>query len=142
MSTVLNKEALLKKEELQIVKVELDKDECVYVRQMTGRERDHFEQALIKHTRDSKGKITGYEQSLDDFRAKLAVNTVCDEQGNLLLGPKDYPLLSQNMSAARLEKIVNEAQKLNAISEEDKEELIKNSDADPVGNSNSASVES
>ena len=138
---LLNREKLLSKEKLEIVKVDLGKDEFVYVRQMTGRERDHFEQSLLKQTRDSKGKLT-VEQSLEDFRAKLAVNTVCDADGNLLLKPTDYPMLSQSMSAARLEKIVNEGQKLNAITEEDKEELLKNSDAVPDGSSSSDSVES
>lgn len=141
MTKLLNREDLLKKEVLEIVKVDLGKDEYVYVRQMTGRERDHFEQSLIKRTRDSKGKVTGYEQALDDFRAKLSVNTICDEQGNLLLDQKDYPQLSQMMSAARLEKIVNEAQKLNAITEEDKEELVKNSGVGQADSSSSDSVE-
>ena len=45
------------------------------------------------------------------------------------------------MSAKRLEKIINVAQKLNAITEEDKEALVKNSEAVLDGNSNSDSVE-
>jgi len=137
---LLNREALLVKEKLEVVRVDLDKDEYVFVRQMTGHERDHWEQSLIKRTVGAKGKVS-YDQSLEDFRAKLVVNTICDEQGNLILKPGDYPVLSQNMSAARLEKIVNESQKLNAISEEDKEELVKNSVADEVGNSTSDSAE-
>ena len=140
MSNLLNKEALLKKEELEIKEVDLGKGEAVHVRQMTGRERDTFEQSLIKKTKNAAGHVTGFEQATDDFRAKLAVCTVCDEKGILLLKPVDYPLLSQNMSAARLERIVNVAQKLNAISEEDKEELVKNSVADQVGNSTSNSA--
>jgi hypothetical protein len=54
-----------------------------------------------------------------------------------LLEPKDFMALSNAMSAAKLEKIVNAAQKLNAITEADKEELVKNSDAVSDGNSNS-----
>ncbi len=138
---VLDRKQLLAKEELQIVKVDLGKDECVYVRQMTGRERDRFEQSLIREVTDTKGKVT-YEKALDDFRAKLAVLTICDEKGSNLLQPNDFPLLSQNMSAARLEKIVNEAQRLNAITEEDKEALVKNLEAAPSGDSSSDSVES
>lgn len=138
---LLNRESLLAKEVLQIEKVELSKDEYIYVRGMTGHERDHFEQSLLKRIKDAKGKIT-FEQSLDDFRAKLVVNTICDEQGNLILKPGDYPTLSMNMSAAKLEKIVNKSQELNAITEEDKEELLKNSEADQVGNSTLDSVES
>ena len=137
---LLNRESLLAKEKLDIVKVDLGNDEYVFVRAMTGHERDHWEQSLIKRTKDAKGK-TSYDQSLDDFRAKLVVNTICDEDGNLLLKPGDYPTLSNNMSAKKLEAIVNKSLELNDISEEDKEALVKNSDADQVGNSTSASVE-
>lgn len=133
----LNREALLEKEKLEIVKVDLGNDTFVFVRQMTGRDRDYFEQSLIKETKNKKGVVDGYEKSLEDFRAKLAVNSLCDEEGNLLLQLGDYAMLSKNMSAKRLEKIVNEAQKLNAISEEDKEALVKNSDAGQPGNSSS-----
>jgi len=142
MKNFLNRETLLKKEELEVKEVNLSDDESIFVRQMTGRERDTFEQSLIKKTYDKKGAVIGFEQATDDFRAKLAVCTVCDKKGILLLKPLDYPLLSQNMSAAKLEKIVNAAQKLNAISEEDKEELVKNSVVGPADNSTSDSVES
>lgn len=120
---LLDRKNLLEKENLEIVKVDLGKGDFVFVRQMTGRERDRFEQTLIKENKAADG---GYEKSLDDFRAKLAVVTMCNEQGELIMQAGDYPLLSQNMSAARLEKIVNTAQKLNKISEEDKENLVKN----------------
>lgn len=137
----LNRSALLQKEELEKVKVDLGKDEFVYVRQMTGRERDNFEQSLIKEKKDTKGNVVSYDRALGDFRAKLAVVTVCDEEGKALFLPDDYSLLSQNMSARRLEIIVNAAQKLNAISEEDKEALVKNSSAEQEDNSNSDSAE-
>ena len=141
MENLLSRESLLKKEDLIIKKVDLGKDEFVYVRQMTGHERDTFEQSLIKKIKDNKGIVTAFEQSTEDFRAKLAVCTVCDEKGVLLLKSTDYELLSQRMSAARLEKIINVAQKLNAISEEDKEELVKNFVAGPAGSSPSDSAE-
>jgi hypothetical protein len=136
---VLNRDSLLKKEDLEIVKVDLGKGDFVYVRQMTGRERDRFEQSLIKENKNAEG---GYEKSLDDFRAKLAVCTLCDAEGKALLQPGDVGTLSQNMSAARLEKIINTAQKINKISEEDKENLVKNSEVGQADNSSSASAES
>jgi hypothetical protein len=141
MGNLLSKENLLAKEKLEIVKVEFDNGDYVYVRQMTGHERDVFEQSLLKKNRDSKGMIVSYEQATEDFRAKLAVVTLCDEAGGAILEPKDYPVLSRNMSAKRLEKIINTAQKLNAITEEDKEAIVKNSVADQVGSSNSDYVE-
>lgn len=89
---------------------------------------------------DKKGQTIGYEQSLEDFRAKLAVNTTCDDKGALIFQSTDYATLSINMGAKRLEKIVNVAQRLNAITEADKEELVKNSVAGQAGNSSSGSV--
>lgn len=136
---LLDKKALLTKEVLDKVKVDLGKGDFVYVRQMTGRERDKFEQTLIKENKNAEG---GFEKALDDFRAKLAVCTICDADGNLLLTPADAPTLSQCMSAARLEKIVSQAQELNKISEEDREKIVKNSSGDQVASSPSDSVES
>ena len=139
---ILDRSKLLAKEELEKVEVQLSETEIVFVRQMTGRERDNWEQSLRKETRDKKGTVVGYDIALNDFRAKLAVCTVCDAEGKLLLSMSDYPLLSQNMSAFKLEKIINAAQKLNAISEEDKEALVKNLEADQDDNSSSGSANS
>jgi len=133
----LDRNALLAKEKLDVVKVDLGKGDFVFVRQMTGRERDRFEQSLIKENKSVEG---GYERSLEDFRAKLAVCTVCNEAGTLSLNANDFAMLSQNMSAARLEKIINVAQKINKISEEDKESLVKNSEVGPADNSTSVSA--
>ena len=139
---LLTREGLLAKEKLQIKKVDLGNGNYVFVRQMTGHERDNFEQSLVVEIKDKKGVTQGFDKSLEDFRAKLAVCTVCDEEGNTILQPKDYSQLSRNMSAAKLELIMNEAQALNRISAEDKEELVKNSEAALSGNSTSDSAES
>ena len=139
MENLLDRSKLLAKETLEIEKVELGEGDIVYVRQMTGRERDQFEASLLKKKTNAKGEST-YEQNTEDFRAKLAVLTLCDEKGNSLLQPGDYSVLSQNMSAKRLEKIIIAAQKLNAITEVDKENLTKNSEADQDDNSSSGSA--
>ena len=140
MGELLNSSKLLEREELQIQKVEFENGDFIFVRQMTGHERDTFENSLLKKNRDGKGNIVSIEQNTDDFRAKLAVVTICDDKGNLLLKPTDYPQLSKNMSAKRLEKIINVAQKINAITEEDKENIIKNSEVGQADNSSFDSV--
>lgn len=137
---LLNKDQLLKKDNLEIEKVSFDDGNYVFVRQMTGHERDGWEHTLLTKTRDKKGKIS-YEQNIEDFRAKLAVYTVCDDQGNLLLGKSDYKQLSENISAYKLEQIINVAQRLNKISDEDRENLINSSEQDQSDNSISDSVE-
>jgi len=136
MGNLLDKSKLLEREKLQVEKVEFENGDFVYVRQMTGHERDVFERSL--YVMDANNKPT---TKLEDFRAKLAVVTLCDETGKSLLEPRDFMALSNAMSASKLEKIVNAAQKLNAITEADKEELVKNSSAAPDGNSNSGFAE-
>lgn len=122
---LLNRKSLLKKEDLDIKKVNLNKEDFVFVRQMTGRERDSFEQSIMEIKQDGKGNQT-VRQNLKDFRAKLIVHTVCDEDGKNILETKDFETLSKNMSAATLEKLVNEAQKLNGMSQNDVDDLVKN----------------
>ena len=124
MGKLFNREKLLAKQKLEIVKVMLDDGDFIYVREMNGRDRDRWEASLLKKV--TKGKEVTMEQNLEDFRAKLVVATACDEKGALLLTPADITTLSQNMAARTLEKIMTEAQKINKITEEDKEELTKN----------------
>lgn len=135
--TILDRKALLSKEALTIEKVDLGREEFVFVRQMTGRERDTFEKSLLKEIKDEKGGVISVVSDTEDFRAKLAVVTLCDEKGLSLLSPEDYPKLSQNMSAFRLDKIVTAAQRLNAITDEAKEDIVKNSVPDQAANSSS-----
>jgi len=122
---MLDRDALLKKDELKVEKVELGAEDFVYVRQMTGRERDQFERTLVKEVKTAGGG-TKYVQSPEDFRAKLVVNVICDETGKNLLQPSDYKILSQNMSAAKLTKIADVAGEINKISQPDEEEEVKN----------------
>ncbi len=143
----LNRMEVLKKQELTRVKVTFpdsenkDDPEFVFVRQMTGRERDAFERSLSKEFTNAEGEID-YKRDISDFRAKLAVYTLCDEEGKNLLTAKDIELLSVNMSAFRLECIVEAAQKLNKITKEDREALVKNSGGDRKDDSISDSPKS
>jgi hypothetical protein len=141
MGQLLGKAELLQKEKLEIEKVEFENGDYVYVRQMTGHERDMFEQSMLKKNKDGKGNVLSVETVMDDFRSKLAAITLCDEEGKSLLSANDYAVLGNSMSAKRLEKIINTSQKLNAITEEDKEAIVKNSEPEVVDNSNFASVE-
>jgi hypothetical protein len=137
---LLNRKKLLEKEKIEVVKVDLDDENFIFVCQMTGRARDQFERSLFDYV-DKPGGGMEVKRKMGDFRSKLLVNTICDEKGTLLLRPSDYEELSQSMSAATIDKIVEASQKLNAITEEDKEELLKNSKGGPAADSSSDSVE-
>lgn len=118
---ILNRDALLKKEELETKKVDLGKGDFVYVRQMSGFEKEAFEHSIIDF--DKEGKV---ERKSEDFRAKLAVCTVCDGDGKLILKQADIKVLSRSMSAARLTKIADVASEMNKLDEESTEKVAKN----------------
>lgn len=140
-SIILSRELLLQKDDLKIEKVELSRG-YVFVREMTGHEKDIWEQSMLKQKPNGdRNKGIEYETTLEDFRAKLAVVTVCDADGNLLFEPKDVKLLNKSMSATNIEKIITVAQRLNAVTEKDKEDILKNSEADQEDSSSSDSAE-
>ena len=136
----LTREQLLVKQELKTEKVKLSTGE-VFIRQMNGREKNRFELTL-GHWEDDGADATKqrYIRTLEDFRAKLAVHTLCDKAGVLLLKADDVDILSENMSAADLERIAEAAQKLNAITDLDREKMVKNSGGAPAAASSSTSV--
>jgi hypothetical protein len=140
MSKFLGKEMLLSKASLKIEKVELSNGH-VFIREMTGKEKDVWELSMVKKIRtgDKKNPIQ-YETTLENFRAKLAVVTLCNKEGDLIFGANDIEALNSAIKASDLEKIVEKAQELNAISEQDKEEILKNSDVGQEDNSSSGSV--
>jgi hypothetical protein len=137
---LLKKEDLLGKWDLKIEKVEFDDGNFVFVREMTGRERDTFERSIMVETKDRKGNIS-YEGNIKDFRAKLCVHAICDEEGNLLLQPSDFEALSTRMPVGNLELIVNKAQELSGISPEDREALTGNLEGGQAASSSSDSAD-
>jgi len=136
---LLNKERLLTKSLLSIQKVELGKGDFVFVREMTGRERDSFEKMILVDEENEKGE-TVFKRNFKDFRAKIVTMTMCDEKGNLLLDITDVEKLSTCMSASQLEKIVKVTKELNKMDVEDSDELVKNLEAGDTPGKTSASV--
>lgn len=145
---------LSQRDELTIEEVELSPRNIggkmvsvkVYVREMTGTEKDLWERSMRRVVTAPGGQKMGgktdFELNLDDYKAKLACVTICDESGNLLFDLRDVKKISGMLSASNLEKIVNKAQEINAISEQDKEELLGNLEQELNEDSNSDSAES
>jgi hypothetical protein len=100
----------------------------VYVKGMTGAERDKFEASIVK--------MTGKEQTFNmtNFRAKLASMTICDEQGKRLFSDADIIELS-NKSANALQRIFTVAQRLSGIGDNDVKELTEGLKANPTEDS-------
>jgi hypothetical protein len=88
----------------------------VRIREMTGSERDAWEQSLV----GAKGKI-----NIENVRARLVSRCAVDESGARLFSDEDAEALGQT-SAAALERVARVAQKLNKLSETDLEEAKGN----------------
>jgi hypothetical protein len=104
----------------------------VYVRAMSGAERDAFEVAVVSNP--------GKHQTLNlaNIRARLVATTVVDQQGVRLFTDADVAALG-GKSAAALDRVVEVAQRLSAVSDGDVEQLAKNSVSGQSDDSGSAS---
>ena len=131
MSNLLSKDQILSADDLQTKDVYVKPwGGCVRIRTMTAHERDQFEQQILTN----KG---GKKERMDDIRATLASLAVVDEDGKRLFTDKDVKALSKK-SAAAMDQIFGEAQELNAVRDQDVEELAKNSEETPDDNSDGA----
>ena len=127
---MLNRDDILNASDIKIEPVEAWGG-TVYVKGMTGKERDQFEASVIS--------IRGKSQSvnLENVRAKLCVLTLCDEAGKRLFNDGDMSLLSAK-SAIELQKVFTVAQRLSGITSEDVTELTEGLKESPFGDSPSA----
>lgn len=147
-SLFLTKEMLLEqKDVLAIEKVELRDSKGnvrghVFVREMTAKEKNTWELSMTKVLPKIGNQQQETTVTLEDYRAKLAICTICDEQGNRLfdMKPNIIATLSERLSAFNMETIADVASKLNKITKEDQDELIKNLEAGPKEDSNSGSA--
>lgn len=88
----------------------------VFVRSMTGAERDAFEAAIFDGDKVNRANI----------RARLVSLCAVDDKGDRLFSEADIEALGKK-SAAALERVYAAASRLNALSPADVEELAKNS---------------
>lgn len=100
----------------------------VYVRTLTGAERDAYESDII----GTDGKV-----KRDNIRAKLLVRTVVDETGERVFTDADVDALSKKSGSA-LVRLFDKAQRLNALTKGDVAELEKNSAAGAGGDSSTS----
>lgn len=88
----------------------------VRVKEMSASARDAFEQSLLGKDR---------KPSLSDARAKLAAACICDENGDLLFSQSDVATLGRK-SARALDRVIGVIQRINAMSDVELEESVKN----------------
>lgn len=125
MSGFLSKDALITaaKQPLPLERVELPElNGHVFVRAMSGVQRDAWEKSLIT----GRGKRRAVDTA--NVRARLAVQCLCDDQGVRLFGDDDADVLG-HLRVDSLNRIFEVAQRLSGVSDEDVDELGKSSAA-------------
>jgi hypothetical protein len=128
-SKALGRDDILKVQDIEIERVDVPEwGGHVFVKGMTGTERDAFEMVVTK----KRGKDV--EVNMVGLRAKLIVTTVCDEDGKRLFTKKDVEKLGEK-SASALQKVFEVAQRLSGLSSQDVEELTEGLDDDPFEDS-------
>lgn len=137
---ILSKEAILSADDLEKELVEVPEwGGAVYVRALTGAERDAFEQSMVemRTVRQGRRQETVREMRLQNIRARLCALTICDEEGNRLFTDADVQALGRK-SASALNRVFQVAQRLSGLTDEDVEELAGNSDEIHSDDSSSA----
>lgn len=104
----------------------------VYVRTMTGADRDQFEASMVSIGVDGTRKA-----DMTNLRAKLIALTIVDEAGNRLFDSSDVDRLGLK-SASAIERVFAVAQGLNGLGAKAESEAVKNSKANQADGSPSA----
>ena len=101
----------------------------MFVRTLTGKQRDEFEATI--EARKSGGKI-----NIRGLKVLLVVMCVCDADGKLLFGLADAEELNKK-SAKAIDRLFDAATALNKLTDEAVDELAGNSSSEPSGDSGS-----
>ena len=130
--TALNRDDILKVSDIKLELVSVPEwGGEVWVKGMTGAERDKYEASCILEGEglEGTGKI-----DMTNLRAKLCVMTICNKDKKRIFKEKDIQALSQK-SASALQRVFSVAQKLSGMSDEDIEELTEGLEKRPFDDS-------
>lgn len=128
---LLSRAEILSKRKLVFEDVPVEGWGIVRVKALTSGERDSLEAScMIADPHNPKKKIF---QPID-FRAKLVARSAIDANGNRLFTDADVPALTA-LNAAEMSTLSEKAMKLSKITDDDVEELVKNSASDPADGS-------
>ena len=116
---MLTKEQILGADDLVTEHMDIPEwGDDLWVRTMTGTERDAWEAGLI-------GDGDGAKPNMVNVRAKLCVRCICNEAGERVFDDAEAAALG-GRSARALDRIFAVAQRLNGLGADDVEALAKN----------------
>lgn len=124
MGDLLSRQQILDADDRRTERVEVPEwGGSVLIRGLSGTDRDDFESSLL--IRNGKKR----DVSTHNVRSKLLVRCLVDAAGQPLFSIEDIQRLGMK-SAAALTRCFEVAQRLSGLSEQDVEELAKNSETD------------
>ncbi len=125
----LTRDEILSKDDIVVEKLEVPEwGGHVFVRTLTGVERDEFEQLASSR---KKGDYT----DLSGLKAKIVALSVVDKDGKrLFAGHDDYIKLNKK-SGAGIDRIFKVAQRLSHLTDEDVEDIVSDLSKGPSASS-------
>jgi hypothetical protein len=115
----LSKDEILKADDLKVEKLKIPEwNGEVNIRTFSAKERDAFE-SMIFESQNS-------ETTTPNIRARFCQLVLVNDSGELMFSEKEVAELGKK-SASALDRIFSHAQKLNGLTNDDVEELEKNS---------------
>jgi len=100
----------------------------VWVRTMSGTERDTYEESLIHRQGETVSLC------MVNARAKVCASSICDDKGERLFSDEDVISLGHKSGAA-LERVFSVARRLSRLNDSELEETAKNSEATDASDS-------
>jgi hypothetical protein len=120
---LLTRDQILQISDIQTERVEVPEwGGAVLVITLTGAERDALEAAIVE-VKGRKKKL-----HLENTMARLVAMSVVDENGKRLFSTGDIQALGKKSSAA-LQRVCEVAQRLSGLTQDDLEEMSKNSES-------------
>jgi hypothetical protein len=116
------KDLILSSDDLPRERVAVPEWKCehVWIRALSGTERDAYESSLVEF--DERGKRV---VNVDNGRARFLVKCIIDESGNRIFSDDDAPALGVK-SGAVLDRLYDVARRLSKMRPADAEEAEKN----------------
>lgn len=119
---------ILNKDDVKTKIIEIPEwDGSVEIRSMTGEARDAYEESVFKRLDNGE-----YERDLSNARAKLIAACVYDLDGTRMFKSDAQIKALGSKSAIVLDRLFTECQNINAISQQDMDELEGKSEADQL----------
>ena len=127
----LSRDAILSASDLVIERVEVPEwNGFVHMRGLTGEQRDEFEQLAMDRRKGDRINIRG-------LKIRLVAMSLCKENGDLLFAGNGDETKLAKKSAAAIERLFKEAQRMSGLSESDIQEITSDFVAGPNANSGS-----